>query len=138
MLVLKQLDRAVADGDKIHAVVLESGSNHDGKTAGIFLPNADAQEALARSVYARAGLDPTETLFVESHGTGTQAGDSAEISSIAKVFGREAGRTTELPVVSKTDPPLLETHLEKMLISRTRAVSSPTLDTWSQRAVWPA
>ena len=74
VLVLKRLDRAVADGDKIHAVVLESGSNHDGKTSGIFLPNADAQEALARSVYARASLDPRETLFVESHGTGTMAG----------------------------------------------------------------
>ncbi|KAK5653765.1 hypothetical protein OQA88_7922 [Cercophora sp. LCS_1] len=100
VLVLKRLDQAVADGDMIHAVIVESGSNHDGKTSGIFLPNPDAQEALARSVYAKAGLDPTETLFVESHGTGTQAGDSAEISSIAKVFGREAGRRTELPVGS--------------------------------------
>ncbi|KAK3680487.1 hypothetical protein B0T22DRAFT_435273, partial [Podospora appendiculata] len=100
VLVLKRLDKAVADGDQIHAVVVESGANHDGKTSGIFLPNPDAQEALARSVYAKAGLDPTQTLFVEAHGTGTQAGDSAEISSIAKVFGRAAGRTTDLPVGS--------------------------------------
>lgn len=72
--MLKRLDRALADGDKVHAVLVESGSNHDGKTAGILLPNPDAQEALARSVYAKAHLDPTKTLFVESHGTGTQAG----------------------------------------------------------------
>lgn len=90
----------MADGDQIHAVIVESGANHDGKTSGIFLPNADAQEALARSVYARAGLDPCETLFVESHGTGTVAGDSAEVSSIAKVFAREAGRTSDLPIGS--------------------------------------
>ncbi|KAH7141842.1 beta-ketoacyl synthase domain-containing protein [Dactylonectria macrodidyma] len=100
VLVLKRLDRAVADGDQIHAVVVESGAGHDGKTAGIFLPNGDAQEALARSVYARAGLDPRETLFVESHGTGTVAGDSAEVGSIARVFGREAGRASDLPIGS--------------------------------------
>lgn len=73
---------------------------HDGKTAGIFLPNGDAQEALARSVYARAGLDPRETLYVESHGTGTVAGDNAEVRSIARVFGREAGRASDVPVGS--------------------------------------
>lgn len=100
VLVLKRLDRAVADGDQIHAVIVESGVGHDGKTSGIFLPNGDAQEALARTVYARAGLDPRETLFVESHGTGTVAGDSAEVGSIARVFGREAGRTSDLPIGS--------------------------------------
>ncbi|KAM0229998.1 hypothetical protein ACHAPO_009550 [Fusarium lateritium] len=100
VLVLKRLDRAVADGDYIHAVMLESGVGHDGKTSGIFLPNSSAQEALARSVYSRAGLDPLETLFVESHGTGTVAGDNAEVGSIGRVFGREAGRTTDIAVGS--------------------------------------
>ncbi|KAF4443739.1 beta-ketoacyl synthase domain-containing protein [Fusarium austroafricanum] len=102
VLVLKRLDRAVRDGDYIHAVLLESGVGHDGKTSGIFLPNSSAQEALARSVYSRAGLDPLDTLFVESHGTGTVAGDNAEVRSISRVFGREAGRTTatDLPVGS--------------------------------------
>ncbi|KAF4332179.1 polyketide synthase [Fusarium beomiforme] len=100
VLVLKRLDRAVKDGDYIHAVLLESGVGHDGKTSGIFLPNSSAQEALARSVYSRAGLDPLDTLFVESHGTGTVAGDNAEVRSISRVFGREAGRATDLPVGS--------------------------------------
>ena|SRR5580700_10609441 len=74
VLVLKRLDRALSDGDAVHAVIVNSGVNHDGKTSGIFLPNADAQEALASSVYAKAGLDPRETLYVEAHGTGTVAG----------------------------------------------------------------
>lgn len=100
VLVLKRLDKAVADADQIHAVIVESGVGHDGKTSGIFLPNGDAQEALARSVYMKAGLDPRDTLFVESHGTGTVAGDNAEVGSIARVFGREAGRTSDLPIGS--------------------------------------
>ena len=74
VLVLKRLDRALADGDAVQAVIVDLGVGHDGKTSGIFLPNADAQEALARSIYAKAGLDPRETLYVETHGTGTAAG----------------------------------------------------------------
>nr|ALQ32954.1 putative polyketide synthase [Fusarium sacchari] len=100
VVVLKRLDRALADGDYIHAVLLESGVGHDGKTSGIFLPNSAAQEALARSVYSRAGLNPLDTLFVEAHGTGTVAGDNAETNSISRVFGRAAGRTTDLPIGS--------------------------------------
>jgi hypothetical protein len=114
--VLKRLDAALRDGDAVHAVIVNSGVNHDGKTSGIFLPNADAQEALTSSVYAKAGLDPLETLYVEAHGTGTvagmfvtlisywqcspgNAGDNAEIQSISRVFGREAGRRSDLLVV---------------------------------------
>jgi acyl transferase domain-containing protein len=100
VFLLKRLDKAVADGDKIHAVIVESGSNHDGKTAGIFVPNGDAQSTLAKAVYAKAGLDPLDTLYVEAHGTGTVAGDNAEIGSISRVFAKEAGRTNEIIVVS--------------------------------------
>lgn len=91
-LVLKRLDDAIRDGDPIQGVVVGSGVNHDGRTKGIYLPNAEAQEALSRTVYARAGLDPTATLYVEAHGTGTEVGDAAEVQSISRVFGREAGR----------------------------------------------
>ncbi|ROW09729.1 hypothetical protein VMCG_02438 [Cytospora schulzeri] len=100
VLVLKRLDRALADGDAIHAVILDSGVGHDGKTSGILLPNADAQAALATSVYAKVGIDPCDTLYVEAHGTGTVAGDKAEIQSISQVFGREARRKSDLPVGS--------------------------------------
>ncbi|KAK8066687.1 hypothetical protein PG997_013434 [Apiospora hydei] len=77
----KRLDKAVADGDPIHAVILNTG-------------------ILAKSVYAKAGLNPLDTLFVEAHGTGTVAGDHQEIGSISRVFGREGGRTTDVPVGS--------------------------------------
>ena len=73
-----------------------TGSNQDGRTAGIALPNRVAQENLIRGVYARAGLDPLETDFVEAHGTGTQAGDPIEIGAISQVFG--PGRPPDKPV----------------------------------------
>lgn len=85
-IVVKRLRDALLDGDTVHAVVRNSGANQDGKTNGVTLPNPDAQEALIRSVYAGARLDPHETLYVEAHGTGTKAGDSAEAQSLSNVF----------------------------------------------------
>lgn len=73
-LILKRLDDAMSDGDKIHAIIRNSGLNQDGKTAGLTLPNPIAQANLMRQVYSNAGLDPAETVYVEAHGTGTIAG----------------------------------------------------------------
>ena len=116
-LILKCLDDAVRDGDKVHAIIRNSGLNQDGKTAGISLPNPVAQANLMRLVYRNAGLDPKDTPYVEAHGTGTQAGmksphfllklisepilgDSAEITSISEVFCAESGREDDLYVGS--------------------------------------
>lgn len=68
-IVLKRLDDAIAAGDPIHAVIRNSGLNQDGKTAGISLPNPDAQAALMKWVYSSAGVDPRNTVYVEAHGT---------------------------------------------------------------------
>ncbi|CAG8889072.1 unnamed protein product [Penicillium nalgiovense] len=95
-LILKPLAKALHDHDKIRAVIRGTGSNQDGRTAGITLPNGAAQESLIRSVYARADLDPSETDFVEAHGTGTLAGDPVETGAIARVFG--IGRPPDNPV----------------------------------------
>ncbi|EFQ30570.1 beta-ketoacyl synthase domain-containing protein [Colletotrichum graminicola] len=99
-LILKRLDDAVKDGDKVHAIIRNSGLNQDGKTVGLTLPNPIAQANLMRLVYKNAGLDPADTVYVEAHGTGTQAGDNAEISSIAEVFCPEGQREDGLYVGS--------------------------------------
>ncbi|KAL2132992.1 hypothetical protein VTI74DRAFT_3062 [Chaetomium olivicolor] len=93
-VILKRLDQAMKDNDPIQAVIVHSGVNQDGRTQGIQLPNADAQAALAKTVYQEAGLDPAKTVYVEAHGTGTPAGDAAEMSSIYQVFcdGRDRER----------------------------------------------
>ncbi|KAJ5142544.1 Acyl transferase/acyl hydrolase/lysophospholipase [Penicillium bovifimosum] len=95
-LILKPLAKALEDHNTIRAIIRGTGSNQDGRTAGITLPNGAAQESLIRSVYARAGLDSSETDFVEAHGTGTLAGDPIETGAIARVFG--TGRPPDNPV----------------------------------------
>ena len=98
-IILKPLEDALRDGDTVRAVIRNSGSNQDGRTSGITMPNRDAQASLIRSVYKAAGLDPLETSFVEAHGTGTAIGDPIEASAIGEVF-RRPNNTTPLYVGS--------------------------------------
>jgi acyl transferase domain-containing protein/NADP-dependent 3-hydroxy acid dehydrogenase YdfG/acyl carrier protein len=92
VLVLKRLADAVADGDRVHAVVVASGTNSDGRTNGLVLPNAEAQEALLRQVYDRAGLDPDDLAYLEAHGTGTPIGDPIECRAIGSALGVRRSR----------------------------------------------
>ncbi|QKW37147.1 SDR family NAD(P)-dependent oxidoreductase [Actinomadura sp. NAK00032] len=89
LVVLKRLADALADGDRVHAVILGAGTNNDGRTFGLSLPSPDAQEQLLRQVYTEAGVAPDEVVYVEAHGTGTQAGDPAECLSLGRALGAE-------------------------------------------------
>ncbi|MFG1935976.1 SDR family NAD(P)-dependent oxidoreductase [Micromonospora tulbaghiae] len=84
VVVLKRLDRALADGDHVHGVILAGGVNGDGRTNGITAPSAVSQARLLREVHARAGV---EVGYVETHGTGTALGDPIEVKALAQVVG---------------------------------------------------
>ncbi|KAK6812394.1 hypothetical protein RU639_011774 [Aspergillus parasiticus] len=86
MIVLKHIGDALRDGDPIRAVIRGTGLNSDGRTAGITLPSTEAQARLIVSTYNMANLDPADTQYAELHGTGTKAGDSAEIRAIASTI----------------------------------------------------
>lgn len=86
MVMLKRLDDAIRDRDEIRAVIRSSGANSDGKTNGITLPNQAAQERLARSLFRGLEFGPSDVEYAEAHGTGTKAGDAAEIAAIRNVF----------------------------------------------------
>lgn len=87
MVVLKKLDAAVRDGDRIYAVVKGTGSNQDGRTTAITVPNVDSQAALAQTVCDRSGLAPESITYLEAHGTGTLVGDPVELRALGRVFG---------------------------------------------------
>lgn len=69
---LKTLSQALKDGDRIEALIRETGVNSDGRTQGITLPSPEAQTRLIRDTYQRAGLDLREPLhrpqYFEAHG----------------------------------------------------------------------
>lgn len=89
LLLLKRLEDAERDNDKIYAVIKESLVNQDGKTVGITVPNPDSQMKLLQDIYKRADVIPQEVQYVEIHGTGTSVGDPLESNVIANFFGTD-------------------------------------------------
>lgn len=67
-IFIKPLRQAVQDGDVVRAVVRATASNQDGRTPGLTQPSSEAQEALIRRAYSKAGLELDETRYVEAHG----------------------------------------------------------------------
>ncbi|HML51597.1 MAG TPA: SDR family NAD(P)-dependent oxidoreductase [Propionicimonas sp.] len=86
VVVLKRLDEARRDGDRIHAVIRGSAINNDGASNGITAPNAEAQERLLLDAWNDARVAPDTITHVEAHGTGTVLGDPIEISALTKAF----------------------------------------------------
>ncbi|WP_204810122.1 type I polyketide synthase [Mycobacterium riyadhense] len=100
MLVLKSVDAALRDRDRIYAVIAGSGVNQDGRTTGITVPNGSAQRDLARAVCAQADLAPHQIGYVEAHGTGTPVGDPIEVVALAEAYGLAESRSAPLLVGS--------------------------------------
>ena len=130
-VILKRLDRALADGDAVRGVILASGVNSAGRTIGLSLPNRDAQARLIRQVMAEAGIGPDRLAYFEAHGTGTQAGDPAEAWAIGTAAA--SGRAAPLPIgSSKTNIGHLEpasgiAGLLKAMLVLDRRLVPPTL-----------
>ncbi|MCE6999009.1 SDR family NAD(P)-dependent oxidoreductase [Saccharothrix sp. S26] len=88
VVVLKPLRAALADGDRVHGVLLGSAVNNDGATSGLTVPSALAQEQVVRTAHRRAGVSPDEVQYVELHGTGTPVGDPIEAAALGASIGK--------------------------------------------------
>ncbi|MGE5783545.1 MAG: type I polyketide synthase, partial [Myxococcales bacterium] len=89
VVLLKRLDLALADHNRIYAIIHASGVNQDGHTDGISLPSGEAQQSLARAVLGASGLRSTDIGYIEAHGTGTRVGDPIEARALGAVYGAE-------------------------------------------------
>ncbi|CAG8058756.1 unnamed protein product [Penicillium salamii] len=85
-VVLKRLEDAEADNDNILGVILSAATNHSANAISITHPHAGAQIDNYRNVMQHAAVDPRDVEYIELHGTGTQAGDLEECTSIREVF----------------------------------------------------
>ena len=91
-VVLKRLDRAVADGDYIYGVIKGSEINQDGRTNGITAPSAKSQTEIELEVYRKYGIHPETITYLEAHGTGTKLGDPIEIAALTQAFATYTDR----------------------------------------------
>jgi acyl transferase domain-containing protein/acyl carrier protein len=86
VIVLKRLKAALADGDRILALIRGSAVNQDGPSGGFSVPNGLAQEAVIRQALSNANLTSSAISYIEAHGTGTSLGDPIEVDALARVF----------------------------------------------------
>src|ERR1700733_9645814 len=100
VVILKPLVQALADGNRILAVVAASGVNSDGRKSGLTVPSHDAQARLLREVYGRAGIAPADIDYYEAHGTGTAVGDPLETRAIGEALGQRRAADDPLPIGS--------------------------------------
>ena len=85
-IMIKPLGAAIADGDRVHAVIRATSINHGGKTNGYTVPSPAAQGELVAAALRRAGIGPDAVSYVEAHGTGTALGDPVELAGLQRAF----------------------------------------------------
>jgi amino acid adenylation domain-containing protein len=95
VVLLKPLEDAVRDGDRIYAVIRGSAVNNDGATkVGYTAPSVGGQADVIRRALASAGVAPEAISYVEAHGTGTALGDPIEITALGQALQTAAPRAT--------------------------------------------
>ncbi|MFM5897371.1 MAG: beta-ketoacyl synthase N-terminal-like domain-containing protein [Dolichospermum sp.] len=88
MILLKRLEDAQKDGDKIYAVIKGIGTSSDGRYKSIYAPRKEGQVKALERAYDDAGFSPATVGLMEAHGTGTMAGDPTEFASLKDYFGK--------------------------------------------------
>jgi acyl transferase domain-containing protein len=97
IIVLKRLGDALANDDRILALIRGSAVNQDGRSSGLTVPNKLAQQQVIGAALTMAKVEPKQISYVEAHGTGTSLGDPIEIKALSSVLGK--GRSINQPLM---------------------------------------
>lgn len=91
MVVLRRLEDAERDGDKIYAVIRGIGVASDGRALGLLAPRLEGEVLALRRAYEAAAIDPASVELIEAHGTATLVGDAVEVDALKQVLGGRRG-----------------------------------------------
>lgn len=100
MFVLKRVETARRDGDRIYAVIKGVGGSSDGRAKGLLAPRLEGEVLALQRAYDNAGVDPQTVGLVEAHGTGIALGDATEIQALSQVFGHRQGEYPDVAIGS--------------------------------------
>jgi len=98
--VLKPLEQALVDGDRIYALIQDCRTRHNGQGNGLTLPCLQSQIDLLRDVYSSPGVDPADLLYVELNAVGARVGDVIELKALAAAVGKHRRGAQPLKVGS--------------------------------------
>ncbi len=103
VLLIKPLEDAIENNDKIHAIIQNTGINVDGRRkTGITIPSIDGQTELMQKVLDKSGLSSNDFDFIEMHATGTEVGDPIEAKAVSNVYGKNREKPLLLSTVKGT------------------------------------
>ncbi|WP_160717044.1 SDR family NAD(P)-dependent oxidoreductase [Chitinophaga solisilvae] len=91
-ILIKPLEQAERDGDRIYGVIKGSAALHGGYTPSLTAPSVAGEENVLLKAWENAGISPETISYIEAHGTGTKLGDPIEINSLKKAFKRFTGK----------------------------------------------
>ena len=101
LVVLKRLDDALADRDRILGVIKGSAVSNDGsQRVGFTAPGVDGQRRVVRAAQLAAEIDADTITYIEAHGTGTPIGDPIEIDALTRAFRESTDKTGYCAVTS--------------------------------------
>lgn len=86
LFALKRLTDAVAQNERIYAVIRGIGASSDGRSRSLLAPSVDGQALAMERAYLDAELPPSSIGYVECHATGTALGDASELKALRRVF----------------------------------------------------
>ncbi|WZO99324.1 beta-ketoacyl synthase N-terminal-like domain-containing protein [Isosphaeraceae bacterium EP7] len=134
MVVLKRIEDAERDGDRIYAVVRGVGVASDGRGMSVMAPRVQGEELALRRAYEEAGVSPDSVGLIEAHGTGTPVGDATEVQALTRVFGQRIGEIPRCAIgsvksmISHTIPAAGVAGIIKVALSLYHKVLPPTLN----------
>ena len=163
MAVLKRLEDAERDNDRIYAVIKSIGSSGDGRAMSIFAPRAEGQIKAIERAFEKTDADPASVALIEAHGTGTFVGDGCELAALKQFYeGRGAKEHTiaigsvksqightrltagaaglvkaALALYHKTLPPTINIHKERPEIAGSPFYTLPSPKPWITSGKYP-
>ncbi|NUQ01683.1 MAG: polyketide synthase, partial [Armatimonadetes bacterium] len=99
-VVLKRVEDAERDGDRIYAIIRGIAASSDGRALGLTAPNYEGQRRAVEQAYLRAEVSPQTVELVEAHGTGTAVGDRTEVEALASVYAAAGAATGQVAIGS--------------------------------------
>ncbi|MCA9776270.1 MAG: type I polyketide synthase, partial [Candidatus Eremiobacteraeota bacterium] len=125
-LLLKRVEDAVRDGDRVYAVIRGIGLSND-IGGSLLAPQSEGQLRSLEDAYRQSGWNPGEVGLVECHGTGTPKGDQTEFRSLTSFWPADKGKTTVLGSVKSQIGHLLTGAAAAGLIKVIMAIHHRTL-----------